>query len=63
MILAVAFLAMVTASITSTFVESRQRARRERTQTEEAEHRAHLEAQFDQLLERLDAIERRIADR
>jgi hypothetical protein len=53
----------VTASITSTFFESRQKARRERMQTEEAEHRAHLETQYEQLLERLDAIERRLTDR
>ena len=63
MVLAVAFLAMVTASITSTFFESRQQVRRARTQVDEDEHRARLEAQFDQLLTRLDAIERRLDQR
>jgi voltage-gated potassium channel len=61
MVLAVAFLAMVTASITSTFIESRQRARREQARADEIEQRALLEAQFEQLLARLDAIERRLA--
>ena len=48
MVLAVAFLAMVTASITSTFFESRQQARRVQMRADEAEHRARLEAQFEQ---------------
>ena len=61
MILAYASLAILTASITSILFESRQAARRQRSQTDEAEHRAHLEAQFEQLLARLDAIERRSA--
>jgi voltage-gated potassium channel len=61
MILAYASLAIVTASITSILFESRQRARRQQTQTDEAEHRARLEAQFEHLLARLDAIERRAA--
>jgi voltage-gated potassium channel Kch len=63
MVLAVAFLAMVTASITSTFFESRQQTRRAQMRTEDADHRAHLEAQFEHLIERLDAIERRLAER
>ena len=63
MVLAVAFLAMVTASITSTFFESRQHARRALMRADEDEHRARLEAQFEQLLTRLDAIERRLAER
>lgn len=63
MILAVAFLAMVTASITSAFFESRQRARREKARADEAAERARLEAQFDLLLARLDAIERRLPER
>ena len=63
MVLAVAYLAMVTASITSTFIESRQRARRDAARVDEAEQRAHLEAQFEHLLERLDAIERRLGER
>lgn len=60
MVLAVAFLAMVTASITSTFFESRQKARRQKEWADEVEHRALLEAQFEQMLARLDAIERRL---
>ncbi len=63
MVLAVAFLAMVTASITSTFFESRQHARRLQMRADEDEHRARLEAQFEQLLTRLDTIERRLAER
>lgn len=63
MVLAVAYLAMVTASITSTFIESRQKARREAAQADEAEQRAHLEEQFAHLLDRLDAIERRLGER
>jgi voltage-gated potassium channel len=63
MVLAFAFLAIVTASITSVFLESRQRGRREQQLTDEAEHRAHLEAQFEHLLDRLDAIERRFSER
>ena len=61
MVLAYASLAILTASITSILFESRQAARRRQSQTAEAEHRAHLEAQFEQLLARLDAIERRSA--
>ena len=57
MVLAFAYLAIVTASITSVFIESNQKARRQRVQTEEVEHRAHLEAQFEHLLVRLEAIE------
>jgi voltage-gated potassium channel len=63
MVLAVAFLAMVTASITSTFFESRQQARRAQMRADDDEHRARLEAQFEQLITRLEAIERRLADR
>jgi voltage-gated potassium channel len=63
MVLAVAFLAMVTASITSTFFESRQQARRALMRADEDDHRARLEAQFEQLLTRLDAIERRLGER
>jgi voltage-gated potassium channel len=63
MVLAVAFLAMVTASITSTFFESRQQTRRAQMRADDAEHRARLEAQFEHLLTRLDAIERRLAER
>lgn len=63
MVLAVAFLAMVTASITSTLFESRQQTRRDAARADEAEQRAHLEEQFEQLLTRLDAIERRLAER
>jgi voltage-gated potassium channel len=63
MVLAVAFLAMVTASITSTFFESRQQTRRAEMRADEADHRARLEAQFEHLITRLEAIERRLADR
>ena len=60
MVLAFAYLAIVTASITSVFIESRQKARRQQSQTAEADHRARLEAQFEQLIARIDAIERRL---
>ena len=63
MVLAFAYLAIVTASITSVFIESNQKARRRQMQTDEAEHRANLEAQFEHLLARLDAIERRLGER
>ncbi len=63
MVLAFAFLAIVTASITSILFESRQKAGRQRSRSDEAEHRAHLEAQFEHLLTRLDAIERRFDER
>jgi voltage-gated potassium channel len=63
MVLAFAFLAIVTASITSVLIESRQKARRLKAETDEAEHRAHLEAQLEHLLTRLDAIESRLGER
>ena len=63
MVLAFAFLAIVTASITSVLIELRQKVRRLRAETDEAEHRVHLEAQLEHLLARLDAIERRLGER
>jgi voltage-gated potassium channel len=63
MVLGFAFLAMVTASITSTFFESRQQARREAQRIAEAEQRERLEEQFEHLLNRLDAIEKRLPER
>jgi voltage-gated potassium channel len=53
MLEAVAFLAIITAVITSTFIE---RARRERG-TAEWQHAEQLEARFDAVDERLDRLE------
>jgi voltage-gated potassium channel Kch len=62
MLFSVAFLAIVTAAVTSTFVE---RARRERlAEQEDTETTRHSEVQarLDEVVARLDRIERRLAD-
>jgi voltage-gated potassium channel len=58
MLLAIASLSMLTAFITSAFVEARQRGRRARADAAETAHRERLEAQLADLVERLDRIER-----
>jgi voltage-gated potassium channel len=58
MLAAVAFLAIVTASITSVFIESRQSQRRAGAAALEAEHRERLEASLAEISARLEAIER-----
>jgi voltage-gated potassium channel len=59
MLLAVAFIAIVTASITSVFVESRQFQRRAGTAAQEAEHRDRLETRLAEISARLESMERR----
>jgi voltage-gated potassium channel len=57
MLAAVAFLAIVTASITSVFIESRQSQRRAGAAALEAEHWERLEASLEEISERLKAME------
>jgi voltage-gated potassium channel len=58
MLLAIASLSILTAIITSAFIEARQVARRAREGTEEAAHWARLEARLDDVVERLDRLQR-----
>jgi voltage-gated potassium channel len=63
MLFSVAFIAIVTASVTSTFVE---RARREQLEAEdsaELDRHAALEARLDDLAKRLDRIETAVGAR
>ena len=60
MLASIALLSIITASITSIFVESRQFHRQQPRRAEEAAHRARLESRMDELLERLSAIERKL---
>lgn len=62
MVVAIAFMAIVTALVTSTFVDAAQ-ARRRRSDTaaqEDASHRIH--DRLDRIMERLAAIETRLAE-
>jgi voltage-gated potassium channel len=58
MLLAIASLSILTASITSAFVDARQAARREDEVSADDARWAHLEARIDQLLDRLDQLDR-----
>jgi voltage-gated potassium channel len=58
MLLAIASLSILTAIITSSFIEARQVARRAREGTEEAARWARLEARLDEVVERLDQLQR-----
>jgi len=58
MLIAIASLSILTAFITSAFVEARQSDRRAETEARDAEHRQILEAQLADLVERLERIER-----
>jgi voltage-gated potassium channel len=58
MLEAVAFLAIVTASITSVFIESRQALRRAGAASVDAEHWQRLDVQLAEISARLEAIER-----
>jgi voltage-gated potassium channel len=58
MLLGIALLSILTASITSAFVEARQYDRRQREAALDAAHRARLEARLDELVTRLERIER-----
>jgi voltage-gated potassium channel len=58
----IAFLAIITAAITSSFI-NRAQAEKERTEIEdEATGMAHLDARFDELAERLDRLESALGD-
>lgn len=58
MLIAIAGLSILTAFITSSFVEARQAERRAMTDANEAAHRERLETHLAELVERLDRIER-----
>lgn len=58
MLIAIASLSILTAFITSAFVEARQSDRRAETEARDAAHRQLLEAQLADLVERLERIER-----
>jgi ion channel len=58
MLIAIASLSILTAFITSAFVEARQAERRAIGDAEDAAHRKRLEGQLSELVERLDRIER-----
>ena len=58
MLVSIATLSILTAFITSAFVEARQTERRARSDVDEAAHRAHLEARLSDLVDRLERIEK-----
>jgi voltage-gated potassium channel len=58
MLVGIASLSILTALITSSFVEARQAARRARQDAEDDARWARLEARFDAIAERLERIER-----
>jgi voltage-gated potassium channel len=58
MLIAIASLSILTAFITSSFVEARQTERRAISDAEEAAHRERLESRLAELIERLERIER-----
>jgi voltage-gated potassium channel Kch len=57
MLLGIAFISILTATITSSLVEARQAERRAQRDIEEHEDRARVEARLDMIIERLDRIE------
>jgi voltage-gated potassium channel len=57
MLLGIAFLSILTATITSSFIDARQAARRAQQDSDERADRARLEARFDALDDRLDRLE------
>ena len=57
MLIAIASLSILTAFITSAFVEARQADRRAVSDADEAAHRERLEARLAELVERLERIE------
>jgi voltage-gated potassium channel len=59
MLLGIAFLSILTATITSSFIEARQAARRIQRDAEEAANWAALQVRLDEVMERLDRLERR----
>ena len=58
MLLGLAFLSILTASITSSFIEARQVESRAREEADDAARWARLDARLDGLIERLDRLER-----
>ena len=59
MLLGIAFLSILTATITSSFIEARQAARRIERDAEEAANWSALQGRLDEVLERLERLERR----
>jgi voltage-gated potassium channel len=59
MLLGIAFLSILTATITSSFIEARQQDRLARDRAEELAHQARLEARLAEMIARLDRIEGR----
>ena len=57
MLLGIAFLSILTATITSSFIEARQAERLARDAADERAYRVRLEARIDALIERLDRME------
>lgn len=57
MLVAIASLSILTAFITSAFVEARQAERRAQSDAEQRAHRAYLETRLTELIERLERIE------
>ena len=57
MLVSIATLSILTAFITSAFVEARQSERRAQSDADEAAQRAHLEARLSDLVDRLERIE------
>ena len=58
MLLAIASLSILTASITSAFIDARQAARRDERNSMDQARWAELNGRLDELLERLDRLER-----
>jgi len=57
MLLGIASLSILTATITSSFIEAREADRRARDDADESAHRLRLEAQLSDLIQRLERIE------
>ncbi len=62
MVTAIGFIAVITAAITSTFVEAAQRRRGTRDQADRLDASRRLEARLDEISQRLERIERRLDD-
>lgn len=63
MLLGIAFISILTATITSSLVEARQAERRARNDAEQDEYQARVEGRLDTIIERLDRIESAEAQR
>ena len=57
MLLGIAFLSILTATITSSFIEARQAERRSQQDAEAAANWSALQGRLDEVIERLDRIE------